>query len=77
MGRPACVYPQGTEMPGMPARFVEIVKMSERYIWSGSSIFSPILKAGVGVVGVRITSQLLKASWKSRLIRVRTCEAFL
>ncbi len=26
------------------------------YICSGSSVFSPILKAGVGVVGVRMTS---------------------
>ncbi len=54
MGSPPAVKPQGTEIPGIPARLVEIVKMSERYICIGSSVFSPILKAGVGVVGVRM-----------------------
>ena len=37
-----------------------MVKMSDRYIVSGSSIFSPILKAVVGATGVTIISQLLE-----------------
>ena len=43
-------------MPGMPARFAEIVNISERYIVRGSLIFSPILKAAVGEVGVTMAS---------------------
>ena len=39
-----------------PYRFSVIVKISERYIESGSPVFSPILKATVGDVGVRMTS---------------------
>src|SRR3954468_18702911 len=50
------VNPQGTLMPQMPARLQEIVKMSERYICSGSSDFSPTLNAAVGVVGVTMAS---------------------
>jgi hypothetical protein len=53
-----------------------MVRMSERYIWSGSSIFSPNLKGGVGEVGVTMTSQRLNASVKSCRIRVRTLSAF-
>ena len=50
--------------------------MSDKYICKGSWIFSPSLKAGVGIVGVTITSTSLKASSKSRLISVRTACAF-
>ncbi len=35
--------------------------MSERYICSGSSLFSPILNAAVGEVGVTIASTVSKA----------------
>jgi len=59
MGRPEDENPHGTDMPGIPARFAERVKMSDRYIVNGSSIISPILKAGVGATGDRITSQVL------------------
>ena len=45
------VKPQGRLMPQMPARLQEMVKMSDKYICSGSPDFSPILKAAVGVVG--------------------------
>ena len=38
-------------MPQLPARFAGIVYTSLRYIASGSSTFSPILKATVGEVG--------------------------
>ena len=44
----------------MPARFAGTVKMSARYICSGSAVFSPRRKAGVGVVGVATTSQAAK-----------------
>ena len=36
----------------MPARLGDNVKISLRYMIRGSSIFSPILKAGVGATGV-------------------------
>ena len=62
MGRPFDVKPQGTDIPGIPARFAEMVKMSDRYIFSGSSRFSPALNAGTGEMGPAITSHFLKAS---------------
>ena len=65
------VKPQGREIPAMPAMLQVTVKTSHRYIESGSPVFSPALKAAVGEVGQRITSQLLNASSKSRLISVR------
>ena len=37
--------PQGTDNAGMPARFDDIVNMSDKYICSGSCDFSPILNA--------------------------------
>ena len=46
--------------------------MSDRYIVSGSSIFSPSLNAVAGATGVTITSQLSNARSKSRRISVRT-----
>ena len=64
--------PAGTEMPGSPAMFTVTVKMSLRYICTGSPLTSPMPKAGPGVVGVSSTSTFSKASSKSRLMRVRT-----
>ena len=64
------------DIPGIPARFAGIVNMSARYMLSGSSVLSPILKAGVGEVGVKITSHFLKASEKSFFISVLTFRAF-
>ena len=58
------VNPQGIDIPGMPARFTLIVKMSDRYIWSGSDDFSPILNAAVGAVGVAMTSHGLECLLK-------------
>ena len=52
--------------------FTVTVKMSFRYISTGSPDFSPSAKAGPGVVGVRIASTCSNAWSKSRLIRVRT-----
>ena len=75
MGSPFDENPQGTEMPGIPARFAERVKTSDKYMVSGSSTISPILKAGVGATGDRITSQLSNAFLKSSMIKVRTWDA--
>src|SRR3990172_1567380 len=77
MGRFSFVNPHGRERPGIPARLHEMVKISERYMVRGSATFSPILNAGVGEVGVTITSHLLNASSKSFFIMVLTCDAFL
>ena len=67
----------GMEIAGTPARFIGVVKMSDIYICNGSSVFSPILKAVSGVVGVIITSPSWKAFSKSCLIRVLTFWALL
>ena len=75
MGSPDLVKPQLRLIPGIPARFAEMVNRSDRYICRGSSVFSPNLKAGVGDVGVTITSQRLNASVKSWRISVRTLSA--
>ena len=48
--------PHGTERPGSPARFAVMVKTSARYIWSGSSVFSPSWNATVGATGPAMTS---------------------
>ena len=52
MGSPDWVRPQGTLMPGMPAKLVDRVNTSTRYMVRGSSSFSPILNAGMGETGV-------------------------
>jgi hypothetical protein len=61
-GRPCSSWPKGTLMPGTPARLVAMVKMSESYICSGSAVFSPDLKAVVGLTGPSSTSQAPKAA---------------
>src|SRR5262245_25488670 len=64
--------PAGTDMPGRPAMFTVTVKMSLRYICTGSPETSPMPKAGPGVVGVNSTSTCSNTVSKSRLISVRT-----
>ena len=59
-------------MAGTPAIFIGRVQTSLRYIWSGSSTFSPILKGTVGEVGVTRASYFSKAASNSRRIKVRT-----
>ena len=61
-------------MPGSPAMFTVTVKMSLRYISTGSAPpFSPTPNAAEGVAGVRIAvTPLAKQSSKSFLISVRT-----
>ncbi len=56
IGKLSVVKPHGMDIAGTPAKFIEIVKISDRYIWSGSVAFSPILNAALGDVGVTITS---------------------
>ena len=58
-------------MPGSPARFTGIVKMSDRYIVSGSSVRSPSANAGVGATGMATTSTRSNAREKSRATSVR------
>ena len=70
------VLPTGMEIPGMPAKSAVTVKMSAKYIANGSSVFSPSLNAGVGVVGVTIASTLANASSKSRASKLRPVCAF-
>ena len=67
----------GTRLPssfsdGTPAKFAEIVYMSDKYIDKGSDALSPILNAVVGDVGVINASNSLKISSKSFLIKVLT-----
>ena len=52
IGKPFSEKPQGTLTAGIPARLTLMVNKSFRYIAKGSSILSPNLNAGVGVVGV-------------------------
>ena len=51
----------GTLIDGSPVRLALTVKMSFKYICTGSLVFSPSLNAGVGVVGVATTSTRSKA----------------
>ena len=62
----------GTDIAQLPARLTGMVAMSFKYIAKGSSTFSPILKAVVGVVGETSTSTVSNAAAKSREINVRT-----
>src|SRR5882724_5322658 len=70
-GRPSD-RPHGIERPGSPAMLGGIVRTSVRYMASGLSAFSPILKATVGEVGLTRTSKRSNAAANSRAITVRT-----
>src|SRR5438067_1888831 len=70
--RPAASKPQGMESAGSPASGAETVKMSSKYICTGSSTLAPIGKAVVGDVGPMMTSQRSKAWAKSPAISRRT-----
>ncbi|MNL66840.1 hypothetical protein D3C87_1913640 [compost metagenome] len=61
---------------GMPARLTGMVKISFKYMVSGSSVWEPSLNAVVGAVGPITTSYFLNTSSKSCLISVRTFCAF-
>ena len=49
----------GIEIAGNPAKLTGTVKISFKYIETGSLVFSPILKAELGVEGVNIASTFL------------------
>ena len=66
----------GIEIAGKPARLTGTVNISFKYIEIGSLVFSPILKAALGVEGVKIASTFLYASSKSFLINFLTFCAF-
>ena len=76
-GYPLLSNPPGIEIAGKPARFTGTVKISFRYMDTGSSVFSPILKAELGVEGVNIASTLLYASSKSFFINCQIVHFFL
>src|SRR5713226_1820298 len=71
-GRPSREKPDGIAMAGTPTRFAGAVKMSDKYIDNGSSVFAPILNAASGVVGVSRKSNRWKAAAKSSRRRART-----
>src|SRR4029079_14026588 len=76
VGRPSSsARPLGRDMPGTPARLAGIVAMSLRYMARGSSTFSPILNAVVGVVGDTRTSACSNAAAESGGDELRYCVA--
>ena len=48
---PSLLIPVGMEIAGSPAKLAGIVHESDMYISSGLLVFSPNLKAVLGVVG--------------------------
>ena len=58
-GWPFKSCPAGIDMAGNPAKLIGTVKISFKYIETGSSVFSPIEKAELGVDGVSIASTFL------------------
>src|SRR5712671_4387146 len=71
-GSPFASKPQGIDSAGSPASGAGMVKMSFRYICTGSSDLAPMANAVVGAVGPRMTSQRPNAAAKSRAISLRT-----
>jgi len=53
---PSLTVPTGTEIAGNQAKLAGTVYMSAKYICKGSSIFSHIFQATLGVVGDKIKS---------------------
>ena len=68
--------PAGTEIDGTPVRFAGAANISSRYIETGS-LFSPILNAALGVVGVEIKETFSNAALNSLLMTVRSVVALL
>ena len=58
-GYPFASIPAGIDIAGKPAKLIGTVNISFKYIDTGSSVFSPILKAELGVYGVRMASTFL------------------
>ena len=53
-GKPSGAWPHGMLIAGMPARSAGIVNTSDRYMASGSAVFSPSRNAVVGDVGQQV-----------------------
>ena len=51
MGKPSWLKPAGTLMPGKPAKFNEVVKISLKYICTGSALWLTMAGAAVGAAG--------------------------
>ena len=58
IGIPLLSSAHGIFIAGEPIIFTETVHISARYISNGLSIFSPILKAADGTVGIKTKSYL-------------------
>ena len=58
-GYPFASIPAGIDVAGKPAKFIGTVNISFNYIDTGSFVFSPNLKAELGVDGGRIASTFL------------------
>ena len=69
---PAPSAPHGTDIPGSPARFTEMVKMSERYILQRVIRLFADLERGSWRDGRRDHVAALESRSKSRRISVRT-----
>ena len=65
------------EIAGSPARLVGTVNTSFKYMAMGSLVFSPMAKAALGAVGVRMASTFSNAFLKSCAMSQRTRCAFL
>ncbi len=68
--------PQGIDIAGAPVRLAATVKMSFRYICTGSSAFAPIRNAADGAVGPMITSHFSIRAAEIVGDQRRTCCAF-
>ena len=68
--------PHGNTIPPMPARFALTVYKSSKYMASGSSTLSPILKAGAAVDGTGDQIDLFESLVESCRIKRRTLRAF-
>ena len=66
----------GTDIVGSPDKLAGIVKISFRYIFTGSVCFSLTPNAGEGVVGVSIASTDSKTFIKSLYMSLLICCAF-
>ena len=60
-GMPAWSKPLGTDSPGSPAMLTDTVKMSDRYIFSGSARLSPSFGAVAGAAREAVSQVAGKA----------------
>jgi hypothetical protein len=67
IGKPLLLAPAGTEMPQRPARFTGMVKMSDKYIWSGSASFSPNRNAAMqDLWDNELMGQISDGAWENK-----------